>query len=284
MATCLTALTNLERLQLQFDSPQSGPDQEYRSSPLPTRSVLPALAVFRFKGVYEYLEDLVARIDAPRLDQSSATFFNDIDVDTPELIRFVSCLSRFEALKKAKLYFSSQTASVKLQPQAPDTQSFSVKVLCRVPNWQLSSLAQICTTSMPLLSTTENLFINEDDNDYVFFNDEDRYESYDSRPYWEDYIQSIEWLELLLPFTSVKTLHVCEKFTPCIAAALQEMTSGGTTEVLSNLQNLYLEGYQPSESVEGGIERFISARQLANHPVAVFDWDRLGNGRGGEGR
>ena len=110
MATCLTALTNLERLQLQFDSPQSGPDQEYRSSPLPTRSVLPALAVFLFKGVYEYLEDLVARIDAPRLRQLSATLFNDIDFDTPELIRLVSRSSRFEALKGAKVSFGSQTA------------------------------------------------------------------------------------------------------------------------------------------------------------------------------
>ena len=260
MATCLTALTNLEGLQLGFDSPQSCPDQEYRRSPLPTRTVLPALAFFVFKGVYEYLEDLVARIDTPRLCQLSARFFNDIDFDTPELIRFVSRPSIFEAFKEAKLSFGSQTASLRLQPQASNIQYFDVTVLSRVPNWQLSSLAQICTTSMPLLSTTENLFIDEN--------------KYDSQPNWQDDIQYIEWLELLLPFTAVKNLYLSKEFAPRVAPALQEITVGGTTEALSTLQNLYLEGFQPSESVEEGIEQFISARQLTNRPIAVSVWRR----------
>ena len=254
MATCLTALTNLERLQLDFDSPQSCPDQEYRRLPLPTRSVLPALTFFLFKGVYEYLEDLVARIDTPRLCELSAIFFNDIDFDTPEL----SHSSRFKAPNKAHVCFGSRTASVKLHPRVSSTQHFNVAVLCRVPNWQLSSLAQICTTSMPLLSTTENLFISE-------------YE-YDSQLDWKDDMQYIEWLELLHPFTAVKNLYLSKQFASFIAPALQEITVGGTTEVLSTLQNLYLAEFQPSESVEEGIERFISARQLTSRPVVVSDW------------
>ncbi|KAI0270296.1 hypothetical protein BGY98DRAFT_1010613, partial [Russula aff. rugulosa BPL654] len=52
------------------------------------------------------------------------------------------------------------------------------------------------------------------------------------------------------------------------------ITGGGTAEVLTALQNLYLEGFQPSESVEGCIERFISARQLTDHPVVISVWDR----------
>jgi hypothetical protein len=40
------------------------------------------------------------------------------------------------------------------------------------------------------------------------------------------------------------------------------------------LQNIFLEGFQPSESVEEGIERFIFARQLTNHPVTISIWDR----------
>ena len=272
MATCLTALTNLERLQLEFDSPQSCPDQEYRRTPLLTRSVLPSLAVFLFKGVYEYLEDLVAQIDAPRLCELWARFFNDIDFDTPELIRFVSRSSIFEALTEAKVSFSSQTASVELQPQASNSQYFDVTVLCRVPNWQLSSLAQICTMSMPLLSATENIFIDED--------------GYGSQLNWKDDIQYIEWLELLLPSTAVKNLYLSKRFVTRIAPALQEITVGRTTEVLSTLQNLYLEGFQPSESVEEGIEQFISARQLTNHPVAISVWDKdIGSdGRVGGGR
>jgi hypothetical protein len=56
----LSALTRLEILQLSFLSPLSRPVRESRRLPLRTRSVLPALTSFGFRGVCEYLEDLVA--------------------------------------------------------------------------------------------------------------------------------------------------------------------------------------------------------------------------------
>ena len=259
MATCLSMLSNLEQLYVEFESPQSSPDPESRRSPPPTRFVLPALTFFWFKGVNEYLEELVSRIDTPRLYQLSATFFNDIDLDTPELVQFVSRSSRFKAPNKAHVCFGSRTASVKLHPRASTNQYFDVKISCREPDWQLSSLAQICTTSLPLLSTTENLFI---------------YETYNSQLDWNDGIENIEWLEFLLPFIAVKNLYISRQFVRRVAPTLREIAGGGTTEVLSTLQNLYLEGFQSSESVEEGIEQFISARQLTNRPVAISVWKR----------
>ena len=126
MATCLSMLTSLELLYFMFESPQSCPDQETRHSPPPTRSVLPALTTFWFKGVNEYLEELVARIDTPRLCQLMTACFNDIDFDTPELIRLVSCSSTLKAPDGAHVLFSTQGASVKLQPQASDVGEFQV--------------------------------------------------------------------------------------------------------------------------------------------------------------
>ena len=271
MATCLSILTNLESFKLEFESPQSCPDQENRRSPSPTRSILPALTMLWFKGVNEYMEKLVARIDAPQLFQLEARFFNDIDFDTPELIRFVSQSSTLKASSETHVFFDTRTASVKFQPQASrsNVEYFEVKISCSAPDWQLSSVAQICTTSSPLLSTTENLFINE---------------SADSQLDWNDRVENIVWLDLLLPFTAVKNLYLSRQFVPRVAHALQEMTEGRTTEMLSTLQNLYLEGFQPSESVHEGIERFISARRSSNHPVAISVWDRLGAGRVGRGR
>ncbi|KAI0274543.1 hypothetical protein BGY98DRAFT_56529 [Russula aff. rugulosa BPL654] len=259
MATCLSTLTSLESLRLEFESPQSSPDQENLRSPPPTRFVLPALTILSFKGVNEYLEELVARVDTPRLYQLSATFFHDIDFNTPELIRFVSRSSTLRAPNKAHVFFDSQTASVKLQSQASNEEYFEVTISCREPDWQLSSLAQICTTSLPLLSTTENLFI---------------YEPVGSQLDWKNDIENIEWLELLLPFTAVKNLYLSKQFAPRIAPTLQEMTGGGTTEVLPTLQDLHLEGFQPSVPVQGGIERFISARRLTDHPVVISVWHR----------
>jgi len=106
---------------------------------------------------------------------------------------------------------------------------------------------------------TENLFIRE---------------PVDSQLDWEGDIENIEWLELLLPFTAVKNLYLSKQFVPHIAPALQEIAGGGTIEVLPTLQDLYLEGFQPSELVQEGIEQFISARQATDHPLAISDWDR----------
>src|SRR5258708_8808468 len=91
MVTCLSMLTSLERLSLYFESPQYSPDLESGpyAPPPPTRSVLPTIMTLGFKGVSEYLEDLLARIDAPRLYRLWIIFFNDIFFDTPQLIQFI---------------------------------------------------------------------------------------------------------------------------------------------------------------------------------------------------
>jgi F-box-like len=65
MATALSALTSLRSLFINFESFTSLPDQ--RCPPPPTPAVLPSLIGFWFGGGNKYLEDLVARIDAPLL-------------------------------------------------------------------------------------------------------------------------------------------------------------------------------------------------------------------------
>jgi hypothetical protein len=259
MVDCLSMLTSLKTLQLEFESPQSCPDLKSRCPFRRTHSVLPTLTTFWFKGVHEYLEEFVARIDVPRLHQLSITFFSDIEFDTPELIRFMSRSSTLKAPDEAHVVFDDHIAWVNFQSRAPNFKYFEIKISCRAPDWQLSSLAQICTSSLPLLSTTESLFI---------------YEPVDSQLDWKDGIENTEWSELLLPFTAVKNLHLSKQFAPRIVPALQEITEGGTTEVLPTLQNLYLEGFQPSESAQEGIGEFISARQLINRPVSVLKWER----------
>ena len=49
---------------------------------------------------------------------------------------------------------------------------------------------------------------------------------------------------------------------------------GRITEVLPYLQNVLFEGSLPTEPDQEVIAEIISARQLANHPVAVSVWDR----------
>jgi hypothetical protein len=46
-------------------------------------------------------------------------------------------------------------------------------------------------------------------------------------------------------------------------------------EVLPALQNVLLEGFQPSKHAQEGIAQFISARQLTSRPVAISVWEGL---------
>jgi hypothetical protein len=85
MATSLSALTSLKSLYLRFQYPRPRPALESRPPPPLTRSILPRLTKIEFKGEIEYLEEILARIDAPRLRKMHIYFFNQIIFDTPQL-------------------------------------------------------------------------------------------------------------------------------------------------------------------------------------------------------
>ena len=266
MATCLSMLTSLESLQLEFEFGQSCPDLKRRRPFSPTRFILPTFKIFWFKGVNEYLEELLAQIDAPQLYQLSITFFHDIDLDTSELNQFMGRTPIIGAYNEVHLIFRISEVTVKLQSHpAPSDHMVEVKIVWNVPYRQfspISSLAQICTRalSLRLLLTMENLYIH----------DEYSYLPLD----WHNDIENTEWLNLLLPFSATKNLYLSKQFLPRIAPILQELTGGRTTEVLPALQNVLLEGFQPSEPVQEGIANFISSRQLTNHPVAISVWHK----------
>jgi hypothetical protein len=71
IVTLLSALSSLRTLTLEFQSPRSRPDWQSPSQPPPKRSILPALKEFHFKGVTEYLEELVSGIDTPHLESNT---------------------------------------------------------------------------------------------------------------------------------------------------------------------------------------------------------------------
>jgi hypothetical protein len=217
--------------------------------------------IFSFKGVKKYLEEFVARIDAPQLYRLSTAFFNDIGFKAPDLKQFIRRTPTLGAYDEARLIFLKHEVLARLcqsHPEPSGHRMVEVKILCQVSGRQLSTLAQICTLSLRLLLTMENLYID----------------GMPSSPLvWED-VDNTKWLDLLLPFTAVKNLYLSELFSPRIAPALKELTGGRTTELLPALQNVRLEGFQPSKPVQKGIAQFISARQLTNHPVAISVWHR----------
>ncbi len=255
MAALLSVLSSLEKLSLGFESPRSRPDLESRRPPPLKHSVIPSLTHFVFKGVSEYLEDLVTSIDAPQLHYLDIIFFNQIDFDTPRLAQFIDRTPTFGARDEAHVQFDGSVVNVKLTYR---THGFGyaasrIGVSCREPDWQLSSIEQICNFSLPPLSMVEDLYI-------------------DPRPFmlrgWKSYaVENTLWLDLLLPFTAVKNLYLDGAFVSGIEAALQELGGARITEILPSLRNIFVRG------VRGSLGEFIAARQHSGHPVAISVWD-----------
>jgi hypothetical protein len=260
MVTCLSTLTRLESLQLGFESPRSRPDRTSRLPPPLTPTILPALTHLWFSGVTEYLEDLVTQIDAPLLHSISITFFNQLIFHISQLPKFLCRTETFTVLDQATVYFDGRFVNVELSRQTgANSARLKLEISCRKLDWQLSSLEQVCNSALPTLSTlpVERLSLHA----YIFDGP--------ALVPGQDDIDNTQWLDLLRPFINVKDLQLSEKVAPCLAPALQEITSERVKEVLPALQNLSLHDFKASRPVEEGIRQFVAARQLSGHPVAI---------------
>jgi hypothetical protein len=258
MVACLSTLTSLERLHLEFQS-RSPPEQGIRPPLTLARTVLPSLTTFGFCGVSEYLEDFIARIDAPRLHQLDMTF-NRIMFDTPHALQFVHFIDRTPCLKapdEALVFFDDITVGVTLL--SPEAGELKVEIFAEL-DWQLSSIAETCSSFSPSFSTVKHLYI---------------YHNHYPDPSWQgDDIES-QWLEILRPFTIVEKLYLSGQFASRIAPALQVLVEERMTEVLPILQSILLEGFQPSGPVQEGIGQFVAARRLSGQPITISSWVRM---------
>jgi hypothetical protein len=144
--------------------------------------------------------------------------------------------------------------------QTPNYGIFIVEISSTASEWRVSSLEQVCTSSLPPVSTLEGLYIFE--HPY-------------RPPRWQDDVENSLWLDLLRSFVAVKNLYLSEEYAPRIAPALQDLVGERTREFLPTPENIFLESFQPSGHlrVHEGILKFVAARWLAGHPVTVSRWD-----------
>ena len=252
-------------LILEFESPQSHPDWESRPPSPSERYVIPALTTLHFKGVVEYLEDFVTFNDTPQLDELHTTFFNQVNFDIPRLAQFINRTPKITKRHKKLVKFEDNIVRIKFEDNfvhvkfSSGPRTLEIAISCKVPDWQLSSVEQVCNSSLHLLSTVEDLYI------------EHRYQQL----VWKgDAVESTQWLQLLLPFIAVKNLYLYELFAPGIATTLNELVGGRITEVLPSLQNIFVQGYMPPIHFQENIGQFVAARQLANHPITISNWVR----------
>ncbi|KAH9161596.1 hypothetical protein EDB89DRAFT_714839 [Lactarius sanguifluus] len=261
----LATLTRLESLQIGFQSPPS------RHSPGHfhpfTRTVLPTLTKFMFLGTSEYLEDLVAQIDTPRLKYLNTTYFNQLDFQVSQLSQF---LRRQELIHPTRLndahlefcYFdvsigltsSQQPLSPSSSPKGP---GLNLTILSGGLDQQTSRLTQVLTQCFAILSGVDQLFIGDRRS---------------PRPDQEDGIlNDTEWLGFFSLFTDVKSLLLSEGIARHVTRALDGSTSEAVAEALPALRQLQIWPMYPSTA---SVEQFTSLRRLSSQPITIVDTQR----------
>jgi hypothetical protein len=253
MGTCLSVLPELKELIIGFQSPQSRPRQI--TAPPLTRVTLPALTYFEFRGVSEYLEDLIARIITPKLDSLDIYFFLDLIFVIPQLNKFISITNTLKLCKRVYIELYPWSARITIESPTP----LHLRFKCDRLDWRVSSMARLCGELFPHLSEVELLAVNGDP---------------DLRVESQEDTDSTQWLELFRPFTAVQSLFVSKKLGPLIAQALQELTGDRVAEVLPSLQSLSLGGFKPNGAIQGILGPFFTARQLSGHHIIVKRWEQ----------
>ena len=255
MVDILSALTRLKTFHLTFfEIPRFWTHGASQRPPVLTRVILPALATFSFSGNGGYLEDIVSRIDAP-LDSIDVTVFDQPVFDIPLLRDFIGRTRIFNAPHRADTLFSLGNASISLYRRKGD---IDFKVLTLVifydDNSHLSSRLRSCSLFLPSLPSLEHLGVYKS----TYLPSEE-----------QDEVENTQWIELLRPFITVRDLVLDEPAAFSVASALQELVGEQLTEILQGLQNIFLEGFQSSAPVPGGIGKFIAAREHSGRSVIV---------------
>ena len=268
IVTCLPVLTRLGHLTIKFESPQSRSDRTSEPLSPQTRTLLPFLTALRFQGVTEYLEDLVAWIDAPRLKLLDITF-PELIIGTPQLAQFISRTPKLMEQDKAfvTMDFSDYSASLRLARDPEDCARLNLNISCRQSDRQLLSLARVRSSCLPqaLIPLVEELIIITPD---LKLDMQDEIESIG----WGDDIENIQWLELIEPFTAVRTLYLSPETVRRIGPALQELVGERVMDVLPDLYTILIYDPVPSSADQRPIKRFVAARRLAGKHMVLSGW------------
>jgi hypothetical protein len=251
-------MPQLETLVISLLYPVPNRDMERQRThtpitlPIATPHILPNLHSFTFQGVRAYLEALVHRITAPRLEKLQFELFNQLTFSIPRLLEFVNTTNlRF---KTAKFRFYDEAVYVGVYPhEEAETYALSIIVNCCHLDWQVSSVAQIFNLLGPMFSAVEHLTLEHEvhSRSAEEHNETDR----------------AEWHKLLSLSRNVKTLLVAEGLVEELSRCLQLDDGELPLEMLPELQEL---SYSGSDNTGGAFTSFVNTRQNAGRPVTVI--------------
>jgi len=209
--------------------------------------MFPVLSILTLNGVTEYLDQLLAHIEAPHLNDVQIGF---LDPPIFDISRLSPCIGHTETFDQACMYFHYVNLSVELSSRKGTTNSTRLILSLRWKDsgWKLEKLSW--RPSPPC----SFVYISEDQ----------------SLPPWIIDMGITPWLEFLHVFTTVENLYLSTGIALRIASALRELAGEGVTEVLPALQNIFIRPQtSEAETIQEVMGKFIAARELSGHPVTV---------------
>ena len=255
MVAGLSTLTRLESLSLTFQPFQDLQDRTVRIPPPHTRTLLPALTILHFRGVPEYMEDLIAQFDTPSLESMEITLFHQEVLEVSELAKFVRRADRLSSADRAAVAYMSDRISVRLAKKlmGVGAQTLELELLCHKSQFRLSYLVQLCVSCLPNPSPFDCLLIQAQQSS------------------WRDAIGDLgpQWLDLLCPFSNVKRLRLAKHVAYPVAQALGGLQAERVLEVLPALEIVFMSELEPFGPVKEAISEFSDMRQLFGHPVYI---------------
>ncbi|KAI9454567.1 hypothetical protein BJY52DRAFT_720687 [Lactarius psammicola] len=214
--------------------------------------VLPVLTRLNFRGIAEYLEGLVARIDAPRLGDIEVTLFNKFIFDPSKLSKFIDRIEMQKPYLRADILSSERSISTSFT-RPEDPVRLELQVSCEPLARQLSYMAQICNSLSPLLLSVEHLRISA--------TQPSRRQDNRDREGWA----ASEWQTLIDSFRGAKWVHVAGDHSTNIMCVLQLPHM-----LLPALHRLYIPQPGPRHApLREAVVSLMTSRRLSGHPIAV---------------
>ncbi|KAH9034426.1 hypothetical protein EDB84DRAFT_65405 [Lactarius hengduanensis] len=209
------------------------------------RTVLPVLNCLNFRGIAEYLEGLVARIDAPRLGDIEITLFNGFIFGPSELSKFIDRIEMQKSPLRAEILSSERAISISVTQSEASTR-LELQVSCKPLARQLSYLAEICDGLSAFLLGVEHLRISA------------------TQPPRNDRNHRI-WAKLISPFRGAKCVHVAGDHSKDIVRALQLLYRSPPA-----LHRLHIAQPGPRHApLREAVVSFVTSCRLSGHSMAV---------------
>jgi hypothetical protein len=259
----LSGIMRLKSLTIHFTSPIRHVHVRNFHTPPSGHIVLPTLANLKFYGDNEYLEAIVARIDAPLLELIDLRFFNRLVFEIPHLSSFLRRTSQLRSPTQAKIYASGSRVSIIFihqpagTPHATNPRQLRLQVPCRQFDWQLSAISQISGQLSPFSSGVVQLDVR----------------AFSPTASGRDDLDLAQWVELLRPFDRVERLRVVDELVLDVARALQRVASELEPDLFPALRELSLSNSPNFIAALEAIAPFLSIRELSGNPIILYNWD-----------